>query len=740
MNSIEQLAAQQAQLDTASLVIASRLGNAFAQMSVGAILMVATCLALDPIVRKLVAQQGARSLLATFRIWLAVAVALVFMVTEALVFFNTTAQEEQIAERTMAKETSYLCEQIAGQQGDALMQGQDAEDNASTAQADAITFNSYVRGYSQVEDGTVLVVKDFTVVGSNDYRFLVGADLDEGLDEALFLEDPLPVVILDSLASGGMEHFVFDDSENDDGKDNYRSFCIAFLKADAVISPSDGERTPYTVVMFRTSEQVFARRGFVLLWTSVIALVLLASVFTIVSHLLKQTIICHIDETNDVLGEVTAGNLDARVEIHDSKEFESLSAGINTTVQTLKGWIAKAETRMDQELATAKTIQESALPRIFPPFPDIPHFDLYASMHAAREVGGHFYDFFLIGEESAEDAGRLGFAIADVSGKGVPAALFMMTAKTEIRNYLENGVELGEGMENVNRHLCEGNTEGMFVTVFAGILDYGRGHVQYVNAGHNPPLVRHDGEWAWLEGRSGLPLGMFEGLPYRMFERDVCVGDEILLYTDGVTEAMDASENQYGEERLMSIVQGHENGRLHPHKLIDAVRRDVAAHVGGAEQSDDITMLALEYGVAPETAVAITVPADIKQHQKVSEFIRAELERRLCPLRAQNQLDVAVEEMFVNVAQYAYPDATPENPGTVHISCAYSATPPSVTVEIVDEGIPFNPLAKPDAVLPEDIMDIPIGGLGILMAKRSVDEMEYERLDNKNVVRLVKKW
>ena len=443
-------------------------------------------------------------------------------------------------------------------------------------------------------------------------------------------------------------------------------------------------------------------------------------------------------ETNTSLSRITSGDLDEVVNVRGTREFESLSNGINETVQALKGWISEAESRMDAELATAKEIQESALPRIFPPYPDILKFDVYAIMNPAREVGGDFYDFFLIGDDCDGEHGKLGFVIADVSGKGVPAALFMMKAKTQIRDYVESGMELGEAVENANRQLCDGNDAGMFVTAFVGVYDYANGHVDFVNAGHNPPLLWQETDWRWLTEKSGLPLGLFEGLPYKAYSVDCKIGDQFLIYTDGVTEAMDVDGVLYGEEQLIKLARA--NYPLHPRELIECVRRDVARHSTGAIQSDDITILALEVGVPPEITASLIVPADVDELPRVNEFIHTELDRRLCPLRVQHQLDIAVEELFVNVAHYAYPDATQENPGTARISYTYSADPPSITVDIIDEGIPYNPLAKPDAVTPDDIAEVPIGGLGILMAKRSVDEIRYERVDESNVVTIVKKW
>ena len=182
---------------------------------------------------------------------------------------------------------------------------------------------------------------------------------------------------------------------------------------------------------------------------------------------------------------------------------------------------------------------------------------------------------------------------------------------------------------------------------------------------------------------------------------------------------------------------------LHPRALVRAVREGVAVHAEGAEQSDDITILALEVGVPPEEKVQMTVPANVDELPRVNDFIHAELDRRLCPVRAQNQLDIAVEELFVNVCHYAYEGIGEDVPRTARITYAISAEPPSITVEIIDEGVPYNPLAKPDATTADEfasIADIPIGGLGILMAKNNVDEMRYERLDGSNIVTLVKRW
>jgi serine phosphatase RsbU (regulator of sigma subunit) len=284
--------------------------------------------------------------------------------------------------------------------------------------------------------------------------------------------------------------------------------------------------------------------------------------------------------------------LDARVEEKGTREFRSLASGINVTVEALQGWIAEAETRMDSELAAARAIQESTLPRTFPPYPDIRKFDVFAIMNAAREVGGDFYDFFLLGD-SGPDSGKLAFLIADVSGKGVPAALFMMKAATAVRGELQEGWGLSQAIENVNEELADGNDACMFVTMWVGVLDYETGHVNYVNAGHNPPLLwQEDGGWRWLEEKSGLPLGLITGSFYDTYSVDCRAGDKFLLYTDGVTEAMNKDGELFGEERLEAVANA--SFEEHPEALVKAVRSDVASFAQDAEQSDDITVLALE--------------------------------------------------------------------------------------------------------------------------------------------------
>jgi sigma-B regulation protein RsbU (phosphoserine phosphatase) len=275
-------------------------------------------------------------------------------------------------------------------------------------------------------------------------------------------------------------------------------------------------------------------------------------------------------------------------------------------------------------------------------------------------------------------------------------------------------------------------------------LNYQTGQVDFVNAGHNPPLLYGTGDastahdWRWMREVSGMPLGLFDGIPYDRHSCLMTQGDTLYLYTDGVTEAMDVDGNLFSEDRLLDTLDRYtgENART----VSVGIRRAITDFTKDAEQSDDITMLTLRYGVPPESRASMTLPADVNQLVHVYNFIHEELHRRGAPQSVYNPLDIAAEELFVNVCHYAYPDSTPKDPGEVRIEFEYEAAPPSLTVTIIDDGIPYNPLAKPDAVTPDDIMEVPIGGLGILMAKSSVDDMTYERAGNSNVLTFRKGW
>ena len=267
--------------------------------------------------------------------------------------------------------------------------------------------------------------------------------------------------------------------------------------------------------------------------------------------------------------------------------FAKLSHKTVEYVEEVKRITAEKE-RIGTEMHMAKQIQEGMLPSIFPPFPDRPEFDLYASMDAAKEVGGDFYDFFLI------DNDHLALVMADVSGKGVPGALFMMASKIVLQSSAMQGGTPAEILTRMNQRICSNNPMEMFVTVWFGILEISSGKLAAANAGHEYPVIRRaDGDFELYKDKHGFVIGGMEGVHYRGYDLQLNPGDKLFLYTDGVPEATDKAEELFGTERMLKALNRHrEDG---PEKILESVHKEVDEFVGDAEQFDDLTMMCLEY-------------------------------------------------------------------------------------------------------------------------------------------------
>lgn len=281
-----------------------------------------------------------------------------------------------------------------------------------------------------------------------------------------------------------------------------------------------------------------------------------------------------------------------RIEMKTGDEIEALGNSFNFMLEELKRYIENLtaitaeKERIGAELGVATQIQASMLPCIFPAFPDRPEFDIFASMTPAKEVGGDFYDFFLVDDD------HLALVIADVSGKGVPAALFMVIAKTLLKNCAQTGASPKAVLEKVNNQLCENNEAEMFVTVWLGILEISTGRLTAANAGHEyPALRRADGAYELVQDKHGFVLAGMEGSRYREYELTLEPGDTLFVYTDGVAEATDAHDQLYGTDRMLAALNSHKSAL--PEALLPLLKQDIDAFVGDAPQFDDITMLGL---------------------------------------------------------------------------------------------------------------------------------------------------
>lgn len=300
--------------------------------------------------------------------------------------------------------------------------------------------------------------------------------------------------------------------------------------------------------------------------------------------------------------ELAAGTAQVNVpQIRTGDEVEQLADAFRKMEEDMLAYIRSfmavtaEKERIGAELNVATQIQADMLPRIFPAFPARTEFDIYATMDPAKEVGGDFYDFFLVDDD------HLAVVVADVSGKGVPAALFMVIAKTLIKNHAQNRETPAEVFTHTNAQLCEGNDAGLFVTAWMAVLEISTGKLTYVNAGHNPPLLqRAGGSYEWLKSRPGFVLAGMEGMRYRENEMELHPGDRLFLYTDGVTEATDANKELYGDDRLQAALD--RQGNVPVRQLLTGIKESIDAFVGDAEQFDDITMLGLEYRERGERA------------------------------------------------------------------------------------------------------------------------------------------
>lgn len=452
--------------------------------------------------------------------------------------------------------------------------------------------------------------------------------------------------------------------------------------------------------------------------------------------------------------QVGAGNLDTAFPVSSRDELGTLAQAFAVMTGNLKKHIARIEDitaekeRIATELHIARDIQAAMLPSIFPPFPERHDGNLYALMHPAKEVGGDFYDFFFV------DDNRLAVVMADVSDKGVPAALFMAIAKTHLRNSALSHTDPGAALAAANVQLCENNNTGMFVTAFMGVLDLRSGGFRYANAGHTPFYVlKRDAGFRRVPLAPALPLAVMEDTRFPSHSLTLERGASLFLYTDGVTEAANPSGAFWGanglEEALAACAP-----RL-PHDVsgfIDALMGRLRHFTQGARQSDDITMLALswtpdrtETDIMPGNAGNGQTPPLIRWERTFPARISflpdfmASLEEGLAAgsftERQRGRFAVAAEEVFANIASYAYEEG--ESDGQVDVSLTLTASPSTLRLRLTDSGRAFNPLESPvpDITLPAG--DRPPGGLGIFLAEQGSSELRYARRDGKNVLTLI---
>lgn len=387
--------------------------------------------------------------------------------------------------------------------------------------------------------------------------------------------------------------------------------------------------------------------------------------------------------------------------------------------------------RMERELSVGHEIQMSMLPLIFPAFPNRTEFTIYAKLIPAREVGGDFYDFYLLDDE------HICFCVADVSEKGVPAALFMAVAKTLIKSRSFDDSSPASIITHVNDEMASDNPSCMFVTLFIGILNIKTGEMTFTNAGHNPPfVVRSGGQVERLGQRHGPVVGALEGVVYEESELDLAPGDYLFMYTDGITEAMDPEKNLYSEDRLVIYLEGLDKDGIED--VVGGIITEVEKFGETTEQADDQTVLAVQYNglenIPREHLLKFTMVNEIPEIAVAINRFNDFAEENQLPEQVQQQMNMVLDELLSNTISYAF-----QNDEKHEIELRIEKAEGRLLITINDDGIPFNPLKAeaPDTGLSMD--DREPGGLGILLVRNLVDDIEYKRRIDGNQITLVKR-
>ncbi len=386
--------------------------------------------------------------------------------------------------------------------------------------------------------------------------------------------------------------------------------------------------------------------------------------------------------------------------------------------------------RTNGELRIANSIQQALLPAKEPSLKDIES-QVEGRLIPAKAVGGDLYNAFI-------RDGKLFFCIGDVSGKGVPAALIMAILQALFRNIATRESNPARIMKLLNETACRNNASNMFATLFIGVLDLPTGHLRYCNAGHEQPIIieseKVDGATAFLEAKSNLPLGLFDDFDYEMQAMLMHPGSSIFLYTDGLTEARNERNEMFGREKVLQVFS--DCGSAPPKSLVEKAINEWHQFIGNTEQSDDLTLLAVRYTPSKEQNImgdGLTLHNDVKEVETLSSFVKQIAEHLNLNTSLTNKLRLAVEEAVVNVMEYAYPTGT-----TGEVNIRASSNGQSLKFIITDSGISFNPTEVTAADTTLSAEERPIGGLGILLVRKLMDSVNYERIDGKNVLTLSK--
>lgn len=597
-----------------------------------------------------------------------------------------------------------------------------------------------------------------TTVGESGYAFLIGekgqivvSPKTEG-ETAAFPEktvdlrssenEALADIAADVLSGGsGVEKITLD------GREVYLAYAplkslkwglITVMEVEEVIAPAvAGQQQILALGESAAQKQNEAIRKNFLLFAAVLTFT--AIVISLSGMILGRKITKPILRLTEDVGRIGSGNLDCRIHIETGDEVEELGNAFNRMRVQIQEYVenlalvTSEKERIRSEIQVASRLQADMLPKAEEMFKEREDFSLAARMTPAKGVGGDFYDFFLL------DKDKLALVIADVSGKGVPAALFMVVSRTVIKSRLQSmGKEqakqpsaegtLAKAARDINNILCADNRNEMFVTVWMGVLTLSTGKLEFVNAGHCLPLICfQNGAYEYETFSGGLVFAGMENVPYRQSEIRLHQGDTLLLYTDGVIEASNAGKELYGKARLQKAAEAcrQKGAGNTPEELLQAIWQDVAGFQKGEEQFDDITMLAVTWygkGVLKRTG-----KPDMEHIGELKAFIESSMKAQKISLKTSLKIQMAADEIFSNICYYS--GATEV---TLSIRTEETAKEKNVVLCFEDDGIYFNPLKRAEPDIDELLEKRKAGGLGIYLVRKQMDRVFYEYKAGRN--------
>ncbi len=399
-------------------------------------------------------------------------------------------------------------------------------------------------------------------------------------------------------------------------------------------------------------------------------------------------------------------------------------------------YISKENNRIESELKLASDIQLNECPNIYPAFPNRKEFDLYANMTPAKEVGGDFYDYFLIDDD------HLGIVIADVAGKGVPAALHMVKTKLLVKGtglYVKDPAKV---LELVNSGFLDSNKFDMFVTIWFGVIEISTGKLTFANAGHEDVIIYNPKiGFEAKKTKHNLPIGAFEDTKYVNYEIKMKKGDKLFLYTDGVIDAQNERKKQFGIDNLLKVL--NENKDKNCTEIINSIGEKLNEYSNNCEQFDDITMLCFELYKKPKEESIIHLKgkfkADVSELKHILEYYTEAMSKIFDKERIKKHY-IVVDEIFSNIAKYAYKDIYDDREKYVKIDVFIDKENRIVKAIFEDNGVQFNPLTIMTPDTSKSASDREVGGLGIFMVKKMMDTVSYEYKDNKNYLTIEKKY